>query len=269
MAKGKDQRKLLWQSPAFVLLGVALVFLCWWGYSAYLVSQGNSAYLFPGPVMVLSRFFTDLGSSKVWGSFLWTLLRVLIAFAVSFVFGFALGLLSGLFKPLRLVLKPFLVLMRTLPTAAITFVIVIMAGVRWAPVYLGILVMFPIVYESVLQGVMEIPDDLCDQMALDGGMRAPLNVAKVVVPLSSPYGLLGMVTSLGLGMKVCVMAEIVCGGNSSGGIGRLIYVAAQIDLDSVEVMSLSLLCVITIGLADLGLYFLKRFLAKKGLVEAK
>jgi ABC-type nitrate/sulfonate/bicarbonate transport system permease component len=58
--------------------------------------------------------------------------------------------------------------------------------------------------------------------------------------MASPYILLSIVTSLGLGMKVSIMAEIVAGGSSLAGLGRLIYVANSIDGDTTQVMALSL-----------------------------
>jgi ABC-type nitrate/sulfonate/bicarbonate transport system permease component len=86
--------------------------------------------------------------------------------------------------------------------------------------------------------------------------------------MASPYILLSIVTSLGLGMKVSIMAEIVAGGSSAAGLGRLIYIANSIDGDTTQVMALSLAAILIIAIIDLLIFLVKRKMKSKGLINA-
>lgn len=265
MKKSQHDRIL---NPTYVGIGLGLVFLIWWLYSFILVKQGNSAMLFPDPMMVLSRFFSNFTVGSVWLAVGYTLMRLFVGFLVSFLLAALLGVLSALFKPFRYILKPFVLIMKTIPTAAVVFIILIMVGSNWTPCYLVFLVVFPIVYESFLSGIDAVGDDVRDALRLDSSLAHPRAVFGVLIPMASPYILLSIVTSLGLGMKVSIMAEIVAGGSSLAGLGRLIYVANSIDGDTTQVMALSLDAILVIAVIDLGIYLLKRELKRRGLINA-
>jgi NitT/TauT family transport system permease protein len=263
----KKHQHVNYLAPTYVGIGLVLVFFCWWLYSFILVKQGNSANLWPNPGMVLSAFFANFAEAKVWVGFGWTLLRLLVGFVVSFVLAALFGVLATLWAPLRLILKPFVLILKTVPTAAVVFMLVLLVGNSWTPCYLVFLVVFPIVYESFLQGFDMISKDVKDAMRLDMDPSDPRALFGISLPMASPYILLSVVTSLGLAMKVSIMSEIVAGGNSLNGLGRLIYVANSIDGDMTQVMALSLIAILTIALADLLLALLKRKLKPEDIVD--
>jgi NitT/TauT family transport system permease protein len=255
-------------NPTYIGIGLVLVFFIWWLYSFILVKQGNSALLFPDPWMVLNRFCYNFTQASVWLAVGYTLMRLFVGFAVSFLIAALLGILSALFKPIRFILKPFVLICKTVPTAAVVFIILIMVGTNWTPCYLVFLVVFPIVYESFLSGIDGAGEDVRDALRLDMSLANPRAVFGVLVPMASPYILLSIVTSLGLGMKVSIMAEIVAGGSSAAGLGRLIYIANSIDGDTTQVMALSLAAILIIAVIDLLIYLVKRKLKAKGLINA-
>ncbi|MDD4006096.1 MAG: hypothetical protein PHD98_02895, partial [Bacilli bacterium] len=77
------------------------------------------------------------------------------------------------------------------------------------------------------------------------------------IPLSMPYVLLGVVSSLGLGMKISIMSEIIAGSNRISGLGRLIHLA-YIEADMTRIVAISIFAIILIGLIDLAMFFAKR-----------
>jgi len=265
MKKSHRENKIL--SSTYVGIGIVLVFFIWWLYSFVLVKQGNSPYLFPDPWIVVKTFGANFLSQKVWNAFGWTMLRLVVGFAVSFLFASILGILGALFDPIRLILKPFVLIMKTVPTAAVVFMILILAGTNWTPCYLVFLVVFPIVYESFLQGIDSIDDEIKDALRLETKFYNPRSVFGILLPNASPYVLLSIVTSLGLALKVSIMAEIVAGGSSLAGLGRLIYVANSIELDMAQVMALSVLAILAIAIVDVALFFVKKAMKKKDLIS--
>jgi len=265
MKSNQRENKLL--TSTYVGVGVVLVFFVWWLYSFVLVKQGNSPYLFPNPWLVLQTFGSDLTSSMFWSAFGWTMLRLVVGFAASFLLASLFGILASLFRPFRLILKPFVLIMKTVPTAAVVFLILITVGTDWTPCYLVFLVVFPIVYESYIQGIDSVDEEIKDALRLETKLWHPWSVFGILLPSASPYVLLSVVTSLGLALKVSIMAEIVAGGSSLAGLGRLIYIANGIDNDMAQVMALSLAAILVIGLVDLALFFVKKEMKKRDLIS--
>lgn len=245
----------------YASIGIALVFFLWWLYSFVLVKQGNSPYLFPDPALTFKRLGQDLGNSEFWIALGWTLLRLIVGFSIAFVAAAILGILSSVWKPLRIILKPFVLIMKTVPTAAVVFMVLLAFGTNWTPSFLVFLVVFPIIYESFLTGIGSIDSDIVDAVKLECSEKGPTAFFGIYLPIASPYISLSLVTSFGLAMKISIMSEIVAGGSSKMGIGRLIYIAnVQNEMD--EVMALSFVAIVIIALSDLALQLLKRSLSK-------
>jgi len=245
-------------------LGVIFLILVWTIFSIVKVNQGYNANLFPNPLIVLKRFFINLADKTVWYAVGMTFLRLLVGFGISFVAAGIVGILGGLFERVRFFVAPIISVMKSIPTAAITFVFLLMLGRDWVPCALVFLVCFPIVYESFVKGITSIDKTILNAVKLESEISRPEVIFKVVIPSSYPYVSLSIITSLGLSMKVSVMAEIVAGGSSANGLGRLIYIANQIDVDIPNVYALSLLAILIIGICNLVLFLMKKyFIARK------
>ena len=80
---------------------------------------------------------------------------------------------------------------------------------------------------------------------------------KVLFPLASPYILLSVIQSIGLGLKIEIMAEILMGDNKNIGIGHLINNAYNHTFNYIDIYSYALLIVIVYLLIDLFLHILK------------
>ena len=78
-----------------------------------------------------------------------------------------------------------------------------------------------------------------------------------------PYIYLGIMQSIGLSMKVEIMAEIVIGSQSIVGMGYYVYQAYAINADFIELFGLVLIILFTFGLVDLLLFKLKNILKKE------
>lgn len=241
--------------PLWVSLGVIGVFFLWW-----LISLCLNTTLFPGPEVVLPKFISLLGEIKTYEAIGMTLLRLAASIAISFVLGTLLGVIAGLNEPFRLFIKPFISVFKTIPTAAVIFVIIALIKPVYGPIIIVTLMTFPIIYEATVSGITSIDHNLIDAMKVDNTSTFK-SIFKVYLPLSWNYMLLGMVQSIGLGMKVAIMSEILSGSTSANGIGMLIRDAntyAYMD----QILAYSLMAIIIIGIVDIAIYFIKKKLKK-------
>lgn len=250
MKKIKDLYKshlvLFW-----TIIGTLGVFLLW-----YLISLIANTTLLPGPQLVLPQFFAYLGVIETYSAIGWTLLRLLISSILSSLFGLILGIISGLNPAFRAFIKPFITVFKTIPTAAVIFVIIALVKPMFGPIIIVFLITFPIMYESVVSGFTSVDQTLIDSAKVDGASLFKL-IFKMYLPLSYNYIILGFVSTIGLGMKVSIMSEILAGSSSALGLGKLIR-DAQLIVDMQGVLAYSLMAIIIIGLIDIGIYFAKK-----------
>lgn len=250
MSKLKDLYKR-YLVPFWTIIGVIGVFLFW-----YLLSLILNTSLFPGPEKVLPQFFVYLANLETYEAIGWTLLRLLISSIISGVFGLILGIFSGLYKPFRVFIKPFITVFKTIPTAAVIFIIIALTKPMFGPIIIVFLITFPIMYESVVSGFLSVDQNIIDSARVDGANNIKL-VFRIYIPLSVNYIILGLVSSIGLGMKVSIMSEILAGSSSALGLGKLIR-DSQLIVDMQSVLSYSLMAIIIIGIIDICIYIAKK-----------
>lgn len=246
----------------FTILGIVGVFLLW-----YVIALLAKTTLLPGPEIVLPIFFSLFIEGNTYLAIGGTLLRLIIAIALGSIFGLILGIFGGLYPSFRAFIKPLIIILRTIPTAAVIFIIIALLRPMFAPVIIVFLVTFPILYESVVSGISNIDSSIIDASKIDGSNDFK-SVFKLYLPLSKSYILLGLVSSIGLGMKVSIMSEILAGSESEIGLGKMIQNAATIA-DMKNVLAYSLIAVIIIGLIDLGMHFIKKRLSKEVVIKDK
>lgn len=238
------------------ILGVFLIFLIWWAFSF-----GLNTTLLPSPYETIKTFFSLFKNLTVWEAILGTISRLLISFIICLLVALIMGLFAGLIKPLYRLLNPLIILLRTLPTAAVIYLLIVITKPINALYIISFLLIFPILYESVVVGIKNIDPNVMDSLRLESKKFSPYSIFKVIFPLSKPYISLGIVQSLGLGMKVSIMSEVLCGDNKIKGLGRLIYFAS-LDSNAKQIIALSIFAVLFISLVDIILSLLKRNLKK-------
>ncbi len=238
------------------VLGIFFVIGLWWTLSAL-----TQTALIPSPWAAFANLGVMLTSFSVYQDLWGSLKRLLLGFGISFVFGSLLGILSGIYKKLQYFLKPLMVTIRTLPTAAVMLIFLALFRFADAPYYIVFLVVFPIAYESMVTGIGHIDSGVSDSLRIEGE-RKWRSIFRVRVPLTAPYVLLGVFQSLGLGMKVEIMSEILAGDGRMDGLGIGIKVAYDTP-DYLAMYGYAILAVFLIGLIELALYFAKKYLVKK------
>lgn len=234
-----------------VASGVFLLFVFWFVASLIV---GNEILL-PGPLAVLRAFgalFTRSESLLAIGG---TLLRLLSAMAVALVSGLFLGVLAGLKPGLGRFLSPAVTVLRTVPVISIVVIVLILAGFEKTPYVITFLMIFPLFFQAVSDGVRNIDPELVDVYRLEDN-RFFTGLWHCYLPLIGDQIKTALLQSAGLGIKVLVMAEYLA--QTKDSIGNRLYLEkVNLNYDMVFAWTLFLI------LLAVGLEILIRSYARK------
>ena len=239
--------------------GLAFVFLLWLAIS---LSQGPANLIFPSPASTIGKLGELLGGSYVPRSLGMSILRTLEGFGISFAAALVLGSISGQIKPLQTFLKPLFIVLKSAPTAAFVFLFLVLVGSARAPIFVVILLAFPILYESVVAGFNALPPELLWASRIDSASKWRV-LTRIKIPLAGPYIILGLVSSFALSFKTEIMAEIVTGSTGMGLGSAIRYYRNESPTDLTPIFAIALLAILVVIAFD-GLSFLtKRILGVK------
>ncbi len=252
--------KTFTSNKTFRFLSGLLFFALLWQILAVLI--GQRTFIFPGPLESFRSAFFLLQDAYVWKCIGLTMLRMLEGFGLSFLLALVTGVIAGEFPFCRDLFAPTVTALRSVPTASLVYLFLVLSGVKDTPLYIVILICFPILYESVLGGYENIPRSILEALTLDG-KRSFLMVFKGKLPLAFPYIAVGMASSFTLSFKIEIMAEVITGYTRMG-LGSAILAAQRSDpTNMVPVFGYSLIAVGIMLIIDL----LVRFLSEKLLIK--
>lgn len=206
-------KKTIWMTSSIFTL-----FLIWViAYEAI-----NHPIILPSPISVLNATFSIFTHQDTLYAILMTCIRLIVAISLSSVLGIALGILSGFKHQVATFLKPYVTILRTIPVISIVVILLILFGFDYTPYIITFLMVFPIIYSSVLEGIHQMDSELLDVYHLEEH-DFKLGLKLVYFPMIKKYILLSFLQSFGLGIKVLVMAEFLS--QTKHSIGNQIFLA--------------------------------------------
>ena len=233
-------------------LSVIFLLLLWYSFSLAI----DNPYVLPNPVSVMIRFFRLLFETETYLVIFTTLYRLLIAFTVSVILGIIFGLLSGNYSFIAEFLKPLVSISRTLPVASIIIIILIIFGNQFSLYLITFLMIFPLIYEATKDGILNIPEDLNNNIALETHHLLVIMI-KIQLPLAFSHLKTALFQGLGLGFKVIVMAEFIS--QTTRGIGKELY-SGSISINYELVFAWTLIIIILVLIFELLLNKIKKYI---------
>lgn len=211
----------------YIFFSVAALLLIWEGLS--LIKDSGAPI--PGPLETLTATYgilCNLSFLKTVGS---TLLRALAGFVISAVIGGGFGIVAGRNEGFRAFMTPVLVLVRSTPVVVFVLMAIVWFSADVVPVLIGMLMMLPVVYLNVSEGMLSI-DRQTVQMAQFYGVGGRRLIRELYLPAIRPFVLSGISNAVGLGWRAIVAAEVLS--HPQWGIGTSMH-AAQLGR-SVDVL---------------------------------
>ncbi|MGW3864387.1 ABC transporter permease [Streptomyces sp. NPDC005047] len=181
-----------------VAAGIAL----WW-------AAASAGFKLPTPPEVVSRAGTLIGDGTLADDALASLTRVLTGFALGTAVAVPVGFLMGWYGIVRGLVEPWIQFFRTIPPLAIIPLAVVAMGIDETPkIFVIFLAAFLACVISTFQGVVNVDRTLIDAARVLGARDATI-FARVVVPASTPFILVGMRVGLGSAWATLVAAELI------------------------------------------------------------
>jgi NitT/TauT family transport system permease protein len=200
-------------SPPLVALAVLLV-----AWTVFSIDQ--PAYLLPGPLAVLERFW-DLTviSREIWGALALSMSALVIGAVLSLAVGAPLGILMGASRTTENVIGPYVNALYVAPVSALTPLFVWWFGIGLEPRVATVFVFAaPIVILTCYRGAREVPRTFVEVARVFGASDRQV-FRLTIVPHAIPYIVTALRLGLGRAIKGTVLAELVV---SITGLGQLL-----------------------------------------------
>ena len=236
-------------SNKFVLFALGIIFVITLWFILSLCFDVNGG-IFPSPVATFKEFGALLADPYSYKCLGYTFLRMMIGFVVSFLVALIVGMFAGNHQAIYDFLKPLMVVIKSIPTVALVFLFVVMVTPRNAPIFVVIVICFPILYEAVAGGFKKVDKEIVQASQVDGANYFD-RVLFIKLPLSLPYIIVGVASSFSLSFKLEIMAEVITG-YTRNGLGSVIHYVQQEDpTNLVGVFAYSLFAIIFMLLISL------------------
>ena len=216
------QKKFTLNKKLNYILGVILFIALW-----QLISKLIGSYIFPGPFLTIKETIILLTKAYTYKCIYYSLIRLCIGFIISLISGFIIGTLAGNFEFIEDILTPFITAIKSIPTASLVFLFIVLSGARNAAIYIVVLVSFPIIYEGVCAGIRNIDENIISASKIDGATFFSQNIY-IKLPLALPYILVAISSSFALSFKIEIMAEVITG-TTFAGLGSAIALSRKIE----------------------------------------
>lgn len=236
------------------IFGIILFVILWHIISFIL---GDNTFIFPSPKNTIIEVMHMLKSEYVYKCIFQTMIRMVSGFAISFILAMIFGTIAGNSRTIEEIINPTMTIIKSIPTAALIYTFLVLVGARITPMFIVILVSFPILYESVLGGIKSTPIEILESSRIDAASNF-YTIIKIRIPLAIRYIVIGVVSSFSLSLKIEIMAEVITGYTRLG-IGSAILAAQRSDpTNMVPVFAYSFIAIVLMLLFDFLMSLIKQ-----------
>ena len=241
---------------------IALFWLSIWEICAIAL---NVPLLFPEPLDVIKRL-SELIVTKgfIFSSFA-SILRVFWGMLLAIVIGIFLSILCTLSKLTYDVVYPLLTIIKATPIASFVLIIWIFLGDQKTPVIITVLMMLPIVWTNLYEGIKCVDKDLIE-VCKSYKLSKLKSFKAVYFPSIIPYFVSSLVSGIGLSWKAGIAAEVLCSPKWS--IGEAIF-NAKYDFNCIDLFAWTVSVIILSLFFELLITRLIKYLFRKYIVSTR
>ena len=233
--KGEKNRRLrLWAVAVWLLL---------WELLSHHIGQD---ILLVSPVSVLVRLLeliTGKGeaarAAAFWGAAAFSFCRIIGGFLAASAAGVLLACLAGALRPAEELLAPAMTALKAVPVASFIILVLIWIPSRNLSVVISFLMVLPIVYTNMLEGIRSMDVQLLEMARV---FQVPLarRIRYIYLSQLLPFLRTAFSLSLGLCWKAGIAAEVI--GIPDGSIGERLY-EAKVYLQTADLFAWTLVIV--------------------------
>lgn len=208
-------KEFTWKTRLQVLLGIVLLLIIWQVIAIYI---NNDIYLpkLQEVIKSLKEIVTKKDFLLIVAS---SFYRTVISFVIALLAAIIIGVLSSMYPFINNLLKPLNSIGKTIPTLVLVVLALIWFDKDNAPFIVGIAIVFPILYEGIVNTLTK-NDKKLDEMMKIYEIPKVYKIRKVYIPNIIFYILKILVPTISLAFKVVIAGEVH--GQPKYGIGSAV-----------------------------------------------
>ncbi len=238
----------------YKILGAAVWIIIWQLVSMWLKQE----ILLVSPVSVIKRLTELIMMEEFWKSVAFSFGRIILGFFLALILGTILAALSCGFFAVEMLMEPLITVVKATPVASFIILCLIWIPSRNLSVFISFLMVFPVVYTNILEGIRQTDKQLLE-MADSFGAGLMKKVEFVYLSQVQPYIVTACKLGLGLCWKAGIAAEVI--GIPTGSIGEKLY-KAKVYLETPDLFAWTIVIIIvSVGFEKLFMLILRKILA--------
>ena len=251
----KKIKKIDPEKTLYAVAAIASFFVLWWFLTTFTPVKETT----PGPIevlqLLLTSFYTPIGSEVIVGHLLVSLRRVLVGFSVATIIGIVLGIAMGTSRWAEAIFKPIFELLRPIPPIAWISLVILFFGIGETSKYIlcGIGA-FTNVTLNAYTGAQNVDPELIGCARMLGTSERDI-FFRVILPSCTPQIFAGMQVALSTSWMAVLAAEMI---GAQEGCGWMI----QRGSDTLNI-TLVMVGMIVIGLVGMFLAALMRTIERR------
>ena len=218
-----------WKDSWITILSITLILLIWTILSTVLAIP----IILPSPYDVIKSAFALFREENFWLALLGTVKRGVGSFIITIISGTLVGISAGYSKNIEKFFSPILIVIRATPVMSVILLAYIWLKSGEVPIFAAFLMAFPVVFQSVYQGVSNRDANLIEMGRLYGFSKTMI-LTHITIPSLIPYILTAAKGALGMTWKVIVAAEVIS--VPKYGVGTGMH-SAQLELNTAAVLA--------------------------------
>ncbi|XCP84673.1 ABC transporter permease subunit [Roseburia hominis] len=196
--------------------------------------------LLASPVSVMQKLGNLVMIVDFWKSIWFSFARIVLGFLLALILGAGAAVLSSCLKVVRILLAPLITVIKSTPVASFIILCLIWIPSRNLSVFISFLMVLPVVYTNLLEGIGQTDRKLLE-MADVFGVGPAKKICYIYLSQILPYLLTACRLALGLCWKAGVAAEVI--GVPSGSIGEKLY-HAKIYLNTPDLFAWTIVIIV-------------------------
>ena len=216
--------------------------------------KGDSL-VFPSVLEILKTFFRLLSAGRTYNLIFNTLFHLFVSLAVSTVIGGMIGLAEGFSDFIRNLLKPLMIMLRSIPIIVLVVIIMVLAKYKFVPYIASSVVLVPMISEAANEGCRRIDRELIDVYRLNSSFSLRI-LFTVYIPLMAGYLRQAYINAVGMGIKIMVTTEYLVQAKNS--LGKAVYSSSYFNSYE-EIYAYALIMILLVlALGEIPLQIMKK-----------
>ncbi|GFN36887.1 ABC transporter permease [Tepidimicrobium xylanilyticum] len=186
----------------FSLISKGIIIIFW----TLLSRIVDNEVIFPTVKSTIASLINIIKGRYFFSIIKYSLFRSLVGFIISLVLAIFIGVLASVFKMVHHLMVPVTNFLSSVPTMAIIILALIWLDNEVVPLFVGFIMIFPILYETVLKSIKNVDKDIIEMARFYKVDR--IYIIKYIYIPSILYSLSNVFSStLGLNLKMVIAGE--------------------------------------------------------------